>query len=629
MDKARLERRLAFFVLGLVVIFLSLGGRLAYLQVARGAYFTELSKQNAIRILPLTAPRGNLYDRYGQLLAANRPSFGVSLMPLENQNMDATIAELARILGTSPDDIRVKLAKQKDRPFEPVRIATDISPEIHTRIVEDRDRLPGVVIETVPIREYVDGPLAAHLVGYVSEISPDELEAEAWTGYRAGDIIGKAGLERRYDKILHGVDGGQQVEVDSTGHPVAVLGETAPVSGDGLVLTIDAELQRVAEEFYDQWTAKLRKGEGFEKAYPDAKGGAVVVMKVDTGEILAMFSRPAFDPTVFAAGIDVKTWNSLTRDPTHPLYNRVLLGQYPPGSTFKMVTASAALETGRTSLDVKVFDSGSYRYGTTIFHCWKPAGHGLVNLIAALKYSCNIYFYEMGRRLHLLGNGPQALVEWARNYGFGQPTGIDLAVPGERAESKGYVAGTNPKEAWQGGQTLQAAIGQGHAFTPIQMAVYASALANGGTRYVPQVVKQILSPAGKVLWEMEPKVAGTVGMSPETLSLIREGMVASATEINGPAGPGTSAWLFWNFPIKVAGKTGTAQAPGGEDHAWYLGFAPADKPEIAVLVLVERGGHGSTAAAPVAKAIFEQYFSLSKGARPRPPSELPSTSGGD
>ncbi len=612
-------------VLLLVVFFFGLGGRLMYLQVVRAAYYSELSAQNRIRILTTTAPRGSIYDRYGQLLVANRPCFAVSLMPLEKESMDGTIKELSRLLGISENEIRAKIDKQKNRPFEPVRIATDISPELHTRIVEDRDNLPGVVIETLPVREYVAGTLASNLIGYVSEISSQELEEEAWAGYKAGDIIGKDGLERRYDKELRGTDGGQQVEVDSTGHPVKVLGEIPPVSGNGLVLTIDAELQRVAEEFFDQWTAKIRKGEGFAEAYPEADAGACVVVKVDTGEILAMFSRPTYDPNVFAAGIDSKTWRQLNNDPLRPLFNRVLQGRYTPGSTFKMVTASAALETGKTTPDFRVYDPGVYPYGNVIFHCWKAGGHGSVNLQAALKYSCNTYFYEMGRRL---GPGPETIVEWAERYGLGEPTGIDLAVPGEFAEIRGTIAGRN-QESWQGGQTLQAAIGQGHAFSPIQMAVYAAALANGGTRYVPQVVKQVLSPAGKVLWEMQPQVAGSVGVSAETLAQIRAGMVASATELTGPAGPGTSAWLFSGFPVKVAGKTGTATAPPGDDHAWYLAFAPADKPEIAVVVLVERGGHGSTAAAPVAKAIFEQYFGLSEGTRPRPPSEIPSTSGGD
>lgn len=635
MDKSRLERRLAVFVLTLVVGFFGLGSRLAYLQVAKADYYSQLSQQNRLRILTVNAPRGNVYDRYGQLLAANRPSFVVSLMPLEKQNMDKTIPELARLLGITEDQIRAKIDKQKDRPFEPVRIATDISPEVHTRIVEDRDNLPGVVIETIPIRDYVNGILAAHLLGYVSEISDTELTEEAWAGYQAGDIIGKAGLERRYDKDLRGVDGGQQVEVDSTGHPVKVLGAVLPVSGNGLVLTIDAELQRTAELFYDQWTAKIRKGEGFAEVYPKADSGAVVVMKVDTGEVLAMFSRPAYDPTVFAAGIDSATWSALNNDPLHPLYNRVLMGRYTPGSTFKMVTATAALEAGVTNDTFTIYDPGAYAYGNVVFHCWKSGGHGTVNLRAALKYSCNSYFYEMGRKLIgydsdlKLGPGPVTLIHWAEAYGLGLPTGIDLALPGEFAEIRGTLAGRDDKGPWQGGQTLQAAIGQGYAISPIQMAVYATALANGGTRYVPQVVKEIVAPDGTVLWTMQPQVAGTVGASAGTFARLREGLIASATELQGPAGPGTSAWLFYNFPIQVAGKTGTATAPPGDDHAWYLAYAPADKPEIAVIVLVERGGHGSTAAGPVAKAIFEQYFGLNQGANPRPPSELPSTSGGD
>ncbi len=629
MDKGRVERRFAVYVLVLVVVFLTLGGRLAYLQVIRGEYFSELSYQNRIRILTLTAPRGPIYDRYGQLIAATRPAFAVSVMELgSREDMDRTIAGLAELLGVTEDSIREKIRKHQ-RPFEPVRIATDISPEVHTRIVESRDSLPGVIIETLPVRDYVHGSMAAHLFGYVSEISAAELAKPVWEGYRAGDVIGKTGLERRYDFELRGQDGGQQVEVDVGGHLVDVLGEIPPVVGQGLVLTIDAELQRVAEEFFDVWMERVRTGKGLAQAYPDANRGAAVVMKVDTGEILAMFSRPAFDPNLFATGIDAATYRALIGDPHKPFLNRALEGLYPPGSTFKMVTAAAALEEGKTTPGFTIYDSGVYPYGNVVFRCWRSSGHGRVDLRAALKYSCNTYFYEMGRRLapERRNDPPQTLIEWAERFGLGLPTGIDLALPGEQAEARGVIAGRDNPLGWQGGMTLQAAIGQGHVFSPIQMAVYAAALANGGTRLVPQVVKQILSPEGKVLWEMQPQEAGLVGLSPDTLREIREGMLASAVELSGPAGPGTSAWLFHNFPIQVAGKTGTAQAPGGDGHAWYVAFAPYDKPEVAVVVLVERGGSGSTAAAPVAKAIFEQYFGLNAGSRPRPPSELPS--GGD
>lgn len=610
---------------------------MAYLQVVKGDYFSELSHRNRIRILTLTAPRGNIYDRYGQLLAATRPAFAVSIMEMgSKEDLNKSIAGLARLLDMSEDSIRDRIRKHQ-RPFEPVRIATDISPVVHTLIVENRDNLPGVIIETLPIRDYVYDSFAAHLFGYVSEISAKELADPNWDGRRQGDIIGKTGLERRYDRELRGVDGGQQVEVDVAGHLVEVLGEIPPVNGANLVLTIDAELQRVAEDFFDQWTQRVRTGQGLAQAYPDANRGAVVVMKVDTGEILAMFSKPDFDPNLFAAGIDVQTYRDLANDPHKPFLDRVLQARYPPGSTFKMVTAAAALELERTTPSYSIFDSGNYRYGGVSFRCWRTAGHGWVDLRAALKYSCNTYFYEMGRRLiddpRRPNDPPQGLIEWAERFGLGLPTGIDLALPGESSEIRTIIAGRDDARDWQGGMTLQAAIGQGHVFTPIQMAVYTAAIANGGTRYVPKLVREVLSPDGRVIRQTEPEVAGTVGLSPETLEQLREGMLASSLELGGPAGPGTSAWLFHNFPIKVAGKTGTAQAPqdpgeaSGAGHAWYIAFAPYDKPEIAVVVLVERGGSGSTAAAPIAKAIFEQYFGLNDGARPRPPSELPS--GGD
>jgi len=622
LDKVRVERRLAMFVLVLVLVFSSLGVRLAYLQVVKGEHYSELSQKNRIRIIPLPAPRGDIYDRYGQLMVANRPAFTVSLMEMDQARTEATVRELARILDMTEEEIWAKI-EAHTRPFEPVRIKYDISPEVHTMIVENRDRLPGVMVEILPVRDYIYGPLAAHLFGYVREVSPEELdpEDEAWLGhsYQAGDIVGASGLERRYDRELRGSDGGQQVEVDAVGHPVAVLGEVAPAKGQSVVLTIDAELQKVAESFFDEWTARVREGRGLAEAFPEADSGAVVVMKVDTGEILAMFSRPAFDPNHVYRGM--------------PEFNRILQGLYPPGSTFKMVTAAAMLEAGLTTGSLSVHDRGHYTYGDLIWRCWKAGGHGWVDVIDALKYSCNVYFYEMGARLNqafqqgaVAGFESQRefFTEWANRFGLGVPTGIDLDVP---EEEEGYIALTRPP--WLPGYSLQSAIGQLHGVTPLQMAVYVSAIANGGTRYVPTVVKQVLSPEGEALREMKPEVAGTFELSPDTLDVIREGMLASATELTGDGGPGTSAWLFWNFPVPVAGKTGTATQTGRDDHAWYVSFAPYDDPEIAVVVIVEQGGHGSTAAAPIAKAIYEHYFGLREGAAPRPPSSIPSTGTGD
>lgn len=627
----RVERRLAVYALVLVLLFLSVGGRLAYLQVIQGEHYAVLSEKNYIRIIPLTAPRGNLFDRYGQLVATNRPSFAVSLMELEDVDTAETVRELAGLLGVTAEEIEEKIARHH-HPFEPVRIATDITPEVYTKVAEARDRLPGVVLEILPVRDYVFDQLAAHLLGYVSEIGPDELNPESGSyrgpEYEPGDIVGKSGLEYRYDVELRGVDGGQQVEVDALGRLVDVLGEIPPVNGHDLVLTIDAEMQKVAEEFFDTWTARIRDGEGFSEKFPDADSGACVVLKVDTGEILTMFSRPAFDPNVFATGIDVPTFNELFRtNPDRPMFNRVLQGQFPPGSTFKMVTAVAALEElPAFDPDVRIADPGYYGFGNVTFRDWKKGGHGSVDLTAALKYSCNTYFYGLGKQIGVGPNlRPDHLIQWSQGFGLGQPTGIDLYPK----EATGYIAGSDPDAAWYPGMALQAAIGQGHDFTPLQMAVYTAALANGGVRYVPQVVKEVRSPDGRVLNRFEPQMSGQLDMAPETLDLIKRGMVASATELTGGGGPGTSAWLFYNFPIQVAGKTGTATKPPGDDHAWYVAYAPADDPEIAVVVLVERGGHGSTAAAPLAKAIFEQYFGLNDGGRPRPPSELPPTSGGD
>jgi len=577
---------------------------LAYLQVVKGDYFSELSHRNRIRILTLTAPRGNIYDRYGQLLAATRPAFAVSIMEMgSKEDLNKSIAGLARLLDMSEDSIRDRIRKHQ-RPFEPVRIATDISPVVHTLIVENRDNLPGVIIETLPIRDYVYDSLAAHLFGYVSEISAKELADPNWDGRRQGDIIGKTGLERRYDRELRGVDGGQQVEVDVAGHLVEVLGEIPPVNGANLVLTIDAELQRVAEDFFDQWTQRVRTGQGLAQAYPDANRGAVVVMKVDTGEILAMFSKPDFDPNLFAAGIDVQTYRDLTNDPHKPFLDRVLQARYPPGSTFKMVTGTAVLEEGLFRERDIITCPGVITLYNDTKSCYRNHAHGPVNFFDALAVSCNIYFYQAG-----LEAGIDKIAHYAREYGFGSPAGLtDLPFEkGGIVASREYKAVATRGEAWYPGDTMSAAIGQSYnSFTPLQLANYAAIIANGGIHYRPYLVQQVVDSQGRTVKETVPEAIRRAQVSDRTLALVRQAMRRVAQ-------PGGTAWYrFSRLPVAVAGKTGSAQVDvierGIPSHSLFTGYAPYEKPEIVVAVIFEHGGMGESSAVPAAAEIMEYYF---------------------
>jgi len=488
------------------------------------------------------------------------------------------------------------------KKYMPVRLKTNVDFETVAKIEEKR--LPGVVIEVEPIRNYIFGSEAAHIFGYVGEISKNELEALKDKGYRAGDLVGKMGLEKVLEPYLKGIDGGKQVEVNAFGKPIKVLGEIQPIAGDTVVLTIDSELQRVAEKALQEQLIKLQTDKV--KPFPNAKRGAVVVLDVKTGEILAMASVPSFDPNMFARGLTAKEWEELSNNPLKPMVNIAISETYPPGSVFKMITAIAALENNITNEKETIYDKGVY---WTILpkKDWKPGGHGIVNMVKAIAQSCNIYFFEMGRRM-----GIDLLEKYARMFGLGQVTGIEL--PGEKA---GTVASREYKEKtfkkaedkiWYPAETLDAAIGQGyHQYTPLQIADYIAAIANEGYWMRPHLIKSIIDAEGKTVFESKPEVAGRVSVSKKTFEIVKEGM-------KGVVSPGGTAYgVFSDFPITIAAKTGTAQwdlkkAP----HGWFVAFAPLDDPQIAVVVFIEQAGSGGSTGGPVARAILEQYFHLNK-----------------
>ena len=581
------NRRLRVLGMLMVLVIAVLIGRAGYLQIYEGEYYAGLADGNRIRIIPSVAPRGTFYDRNGQLLVTNRPGFTVSFLPLTSPIKDEVIARLSQLLGVPVEDIKDKIAGHSG--FNPIRIKTDVTPDIVSIIEEQKELYPGVMIENTPIRDYVLKQEGAHTFGYVSEINDQELEEKKADGYKSGDIIGKFGLEKIYDKYVRGEDGGDQVEVDVSGKPVKRLGRKVPVPGADLVLTIDKDLQTAAEKAVDARLAEIH-----------ASAAAAVVMNPQTGEVLALVSRPAFDPNLFAHGISSKDWAKLNNNPFHPMDDKAVSGEYPPGSTFKIVTGTAALTEGKVTPEEKIFDSG---------HHWIiPKGNadgealGWLNFRSALAHSDNVYFYEMGNRL-----GIDLLEKYARMFGLGQRTGIDLPY-----EAKGLVANREYKKKnfedgdWYLSETFDAAIGQGfNLVTPLQAAMVMGEIAADGKRYKPHLVSRIQTQNGEVIKEFQPELLSELQVPANVIRLVQEGL-HDVTKF------GTAASTFRGFPIDIAGKTGTAENSQGRDHGWFVAYGPYDNPNIVVAVIVEQGGFGSQSAVPIGREILEAAFHVGR-----------------
>lgn len=587
----RLDKLVVMFFL----IFIILVSRFIWLQIAHGQEFKQQAENNRIRLLTISAPRGTFYDRNGIPLVNNRPGFSISLVPINGPIPTDVINRLAELLGMPAEDIQKKI-KQQDNPLEPIRIKADVGPEILTKIEERRSELPGVVLEVQAVRSYISNELGAHTFGYVGEISDSELGRAKINGYKSGDIIGKTGLEEMWDKDLRGVDGGAQIEVNVAGKPVQMLGTKQPIAGNDLILTIDTKIQKAAEKAMDERLKYLQDRLG----NPEAKAAAAVVMNPQTGEILALVSRPTFDPNKFNGGISSKDWKEINDNPNNPMQNRSIGASYPPGSAFKIVTGTAALETGKVTPEEKIFDAGRHWLAPAKGNA-HGAALGWITFKTALAKSDNVYFYELGNRL-----GIDTLEEWARKFGLGAVTGIKLPD-----EDDGLVANRRYKkkvydEDWVVSETFDAAIGQGFQLaTPLQMAVVTSIVANGGHRFRPYLVSKMVSPiTGEVLQTFEPEEVSTIPMSPKTLDALRTGL----RDVVSPSG--TAGYMFENFPVVIAGKTSTAENPHGDDHGWFVAYGPYDKPTIAIAVIVEQGGYGSDSAAPIARKIMEAAFNL-------------------
>lgn len=593
-----LRRRLVICGLAVTGMFAGIGLRLYRLQVGQGETWRSLSENNRIRLQRLAATRGLIYDRNGEPLVDNRPSFDVVVVPEDTHDLAATIQLVAHYLKAPELNVKQLVAAARARPpYEGVIVKRDVDYDAVVTLETHQLELAGVSLDVGPLRTYPYGHVGAHLFGYVGEVSEAELAQNP--GYRMGDLIGKFGAEKSWESRLRGIPGGQQIEVDALGRKLRTLSRVPQTQGNNMILTVDRRLQTFTEQLMDEHE------------------GAVVVLRPENGEILALVSKPSFDPNVFARGIKRDEWRELTTSKTRPLNNRAIQGQYPPGSTFKIVTAAAALEEGAVTPFTRIFCGGGYHFANRTYRCWKKGGHGTVDLHRALVESCDVYFYQVGQRL-----GVDTIADYAHRLGMGQLTGIALDN-----EKPGLIPTTEWKRArfhepWFSGETLSVAIGQGYVLgTPLQMANLIATVANGGTRYRPHFVKRIENAAGELVEEIEPEVLGHAGLRKTTLLQIRE---ALRDVVNASNGTGKKAKLP---TIDVGGKTGTSQVfkMGKQvkthnmprhlrDHAWFVAFAPVDAPEIAISVLIEHaGGGGGAMAAPIAHDVADFYFALTRG----------------
>ena len=565
-----------FFLLSGVAI---LGARAAYLMLLSGDDFARASRSNAIKEIVLHPPRGVILDAHGEILATNRPSFDCVFLPLGTDPREDPVRarRFSEVLGVPEDEIRAALREGRKTPFRAVSLIEGLAEEparaLRVRIGERRSTLEGLSLEPRPHRFVAMGAALGHLLGYLSEVTPQEMDGDP-SGHRMGDRVGRAGVERALDDVLAGTKGKSTVEVDARGQVVRTIQEIAPVPGSEVTLTIRAELQRAAADSMA----------GLE--------GAVVAIEPTTGRLLAFHSAPSFDPNVFLDPTRQAERRALLSDTVHkPTYNRALLASYPPGSTFKVGVLSAAWDTIRP--DWRILCEGSYRGQG----CWKKTGHGWISMRSGLVNSCDVYFYRVGEEL-----GNEALVPVVRGLGLGRPPGLDFGPEGSGVvpTPEWERENVNPLERWGDGDNRNTAIGQGYVLvTPTQLARMMASVAAGGRRYRLQVVEKVRDPSGRVVRSFQPELEEDLGWSEEKRHFLLDALEGVVAE-----GTGTRARIEG---LRVGGKTGTAQNAHGEDHAWFICAAPIEDPKIAVAVLVVHGAHGSTAAAPIARRILEVW----------------------
>src|SRR5512146_586758 len=594
-ELGELQRRLVVLRVGLLLVVALLALRLWHLQIREGPYYRDLSENNRTRSVILEPARGLIYDRNGILLANNVPSFSLYVSLEDVKDREALIEQLTNLIGLDSSMVRKKLAVRGAKQL-PRKVKDRLTLREATLIESHRLDLPGVMIQVESQRNYPAGVTASHVLGYVGEVSAEQLEKPEFAELHQGSIVGQYGVEKFFDHIVRGEAGQKSIEVDALGHEKRTVMVDQPHAGDDLYLTIDARLQKVAEDLLGQ------------------ESGAIVALDPTKGDILAMASRPAFDPNVLSRELTGKQWVEIVQDEGRPLNNRASQGQYPPGSTFKVLMAAAALESNTMTPSSTVFCSGGYQFGRRVYHDWKASGHGSVDLRKALVHSCDVYFYTVGQRM-----GIDTMASYAHQFGLGEETGVEL--PSERI---GIIPSTAWKqkakhEPWLPGETISAAIGQGYVtVTPLQMASLIGTVANDGVTYRPRLVQAIMDRATGQRQELPAVPKAKLDVKPNTLKLIREALAGVVTE-------GTATRAKSSI-VSIAGKTGTAQTTalrtGPEkdipkkfrDHAWFIAFAPVENPKIAVAVLAEHMGHGGSAAAPLAKEVIESYIKLSSHA---------------
>ena len=595
------RKKIKVYVVLVVISFLVILMRIWYLQILKGEDFMGQSEQNRVRKISLADYRGDIKDRLGNIIANVRPSFSLYVTPEDANNLSESLEFLSGLIEINKDKLTNDIRRSPS--FKNVLIKRDISRREVAYIEENKMLLPGIRIKVEPIRNYAHKNFASHVLGYLGEVSKGELKASKFSRYEPGDMVGKNGLEKIYESQLRGKKGFKEVEVDVSGRELKALRKLSPKTGNSLVLTLDSRVQGKLETLMDEVLGE------------NSAEGSAVVMNVQSGEIIAMVSKPSFNPNSFATGISRKKWNNLVLDEKNPLQNRTIDGQYPPASTYKVVMAYAALSEKLIKPESTIFCPGHFRLGKRNYRCWKKKGHGNMNLHDALVQSCDVYFYTIGHRL-----GINNLAKYATKIGLGELTGIEL-----KGEKSGLVPSKQWKkkfknEPWYPGETISASIGQGYNLvTPLQSASMISTIASGGLLVRPYLVKRIEDSDGKLIQEIFPEIRRSIDIDPEVLKHLKEGLRGVVYDARGT---GHRARLK---NVIVAGKTGTAQVVGMKDseeidpeeetpyshrdHAWFVAFAPYEKPEVAVSVIVEHGGHGGHTAAPIAREILKTYFS--------------------
>ncbi len=592
-SRSRVMRRIALAVFILII------ARLGWLQLVRGGFYRHLSEDNYVQGFEVNAPRGLILDRNGVILADNRAALSITVSRMRSRNDEALASELSGLLELPRPMVEEKLAEARKTYYGSITLVEDATLEQVSRIEERRHELPGVKVESTARRRYLFSTLASHAIGYVGEISDKDLDTMAPLGYTAGDIVGRSGVEKRYESLLKGRSGVEYWVCDATGIELYPFegGPSQPARpGGNLVLTIDAAAQQAAEQALA----------GFE-------AGAVVAIEPSTGEVLVMASHPSADPNSLVDGLTNEEWRELSSGTRHPLLNRCIQATYPPGSQFKLVTAGTGLETGQADLYGTVVCRGAYKYGIRTFRCWKPQGHGITDMLKGVTESCDVYFYQLGVRL-----GVATLMDWTQRAGLGRPTGVDIA--GElsgNVPTPSWYDRTYGKRKWSKGVVLNLAIGQGELLvTPIQAAYLVSGIVNEGRMLTPHLFKRAETYSGRTIATARPTVGHRLPFSQKTIGFLRTAMI---NVVEGSNGTGKQARIRG---IEVGGKTGTAQNPHGNDHSWFVAFAPAHEPRIVVAVIVENAGSGAAVAAPIARKVAMAYLGLEEAqAVPKSPAQ--------